>query len=406
MYFPSVPISYAVELTYACNNTCSGCANVFNSRHTEVIGEWRALFDKIAPVENRRQYADLIRLTGGEPTLHPELCQIVEYIDTFDIPFALFTNGLWPEPELIVDIFRNCRHFIGFLISLHGCTASDHTAFTESDPASFETICANIQRATANKFEVFTNTVLTKSSCDQIEEMIALSHQLGAGYTVFNRYLGRPHHLEPSEEQLRQAIKQIETLHAEGVHCRIGDCIPPCFVKNSSLGSNSGIEHCTISPQGDVRPDNLTSYIFGNIFEQSIEDIWQSDKAHWYRAQVPENCKECLELPRCRGGCRSVTIEYGLEGDRLMKRPITEIQEETIEFHPEWKPVPYFTIREEPFGYLLCRYDWSIPMTHDAKPLLEALNDKQTLAQLHEQFGDAGLELIGHLYKEGCLEFE
>jgi len=406
VYFPSIPISYSIELTYACNNTCPGCANILNSQHSVLLSEWKTLFDRIAPVQNRRQYADLIRLTGGEPTLHPELHLLIQYIDTFNIPFALFTNGLWSEPELIISIFQNSQHFIGFLVSLHGCTATAHTAFTENNPSSFEMICANIQRATTSGLEVFTNTVLTKFNCSQIDELIAISRKLGAGYAVFNRYLGQPHPLEPSEHQLREAITKIETLHAEGMHCRIGDCIPPCFIKNSSLGSNSGIEHCIISPKGDVRPDNLTSYTFGNIFEQSIEDIWQSEKANWYRAQVPEACLECLELPRCRGGCRSVTIEYGLEGDRLMKTPITEIQEEEIELHPDWKPFPNFTIREESFGYLLCRYDWSIPVTSDAKPLLDAINGNNTLAQLQEQFGESGLELLGHLYHENCLEFK
>ena len=155
-----------------------------------------------------------------------------------------------------------------------------------------------------------------------------------------------------------------------------------------------------------MRPDNLTSYTFGNLFEQSIETIWQSEKAQWYREQVPEKCLECAELPRCRGGCRSVTVEYGLEGDRLMKEPIRQAPAETIELNPDWKPVPYFTVREESFGYLLCRYDWSVPVTPDAKPFVDAINGEHTLAELQNQFGDEALDFIGHLYREGCIGFE
>jgi radical SAM protein with 4Fe4S-binding SPASM domain len=292
------------------------------------------------------------------------------------------------------------------LVSLQGSTAFVHHAFTGSEERGFEETCVSIQRAADAGLEVFTNTVLTKYSCEQIEEIIELSRKLGAEYAVFNRYLGKANPIEPAEEQLRQAIRLIEQLQSEGVSCRIGNCVPPCFTENSSSGANAGIEHCVISPEGLVRPDNLTSFTFGNLFEQSIEEIWRSDKAQWYRSQIPEKCLKCVELPRCRGGARSVAIEHGLEGDRLMKEPIRESQPETLEFDPEWKPIPYFMIREESFGYLLYRYDWSVPVTNDAKPLLDALSGENTLAELHNQFGDAGLELIGHLYKEGCIEFK
>lgn len=407
MQFPSEPLSYTVEITYACNHFCSGCANVSGSQRDLVLTDWKRLFDTIAPVEDRRKYAQLIRITGGEPTLHPDFFRIIEYVDSLDIPYAIFTNGLWNNPEQLITLFRKCTHLVGLLVSLHGSTAEAHTAFVENDGSSFQRTCANIRKATESGLEIFTNTVLTKHSCEQIEEIIALSQQLGSAHAVFDRYLGRPLPFEPSESQLRQAINRIEILHNEGVSCHLGDCVPPCFVPNSSLGANGGIEHCIISPEGNVRPDNLTSYTFGNLFEQTIEEIWQSEKADWYRKQLPESCLECVELSRCRGGCRSITIEYGLQGDPLMKQPLLEIAQDTLEFHPDWKVFPNFTIREEPFGYLLCRYNWSVPVTSDAKPLLDAImNREATLAELHERFGDAGLELIGHLYKEGCLEFE
>jgi len=78
-------------------------------------------------------------------------------------------------------------------------------------------------------------------------------------------------------------------------------------MENSSEGCNSGIEACTISPTGWVRPDNLTNYTFGNLFEQSIADIWQSQQAQAYRTQIPSNCLSCVKLAHCRGGAKSIT---------------------------------------------------------------------------------------------------
>ena len=404
--FPSAPLCYSFELTFACNNLCPGCANVLESRRDEFMTEWKFLLDRIAPSENRTKYAELIRISGGEPTLHPDFQQIIEYIDSFALPHVTFTNGRWPHPEKVLDTFKVCSHFWGLLMSLHGSDALSHKAFMGDIPGAFEETCANIKRASESGLAVFTNTVLTKYNCEQIEQLIELSQRLGAHCAVFNRYLGNVHPIEPSEAELRQAILTIEGLQEQGEACHLGDCVPPCFVKNSSIGSNGGIELCAISPSGEVRPENLTRYSFGNLFESAIEEIWQSEEAQWYRKQLPAQCEACVELDRCRGGVRAVTIEHDLIGDRLMGEAILESEPDTFEFDPDWKVIPNFRLRERQGGYLLCRINWSIPIAHDAKPFIDALNGERTLGQLHERFGDNILELIGELYKQDFIDFE
>lgn len=405
MPVPRIPLSYGIELTYACQHACPGCANVLEAHRGQCLIEWKKLFEAVAPNKHGRREAELFRITGGEPTCHPEFCEIIQYVDTFDIPYAVFTNGRWEHAERIISILQRCRNFVGFLVSLHGRTASSHNAFTAGHEADFQEICANIHHAARAGLNVHTNTVLTNENCDAIEDMIAFSQHLEAHHAVFNRYLGAPLPLEPSEEQLRLAIREIEQLQQDGLPCHLGDCVPPCFTPNSSFGPNGGIEHAVISPTGDVRPDNLTGYTFGNIFEQSIEDIWHSEKAQWYRQQIPAECLECAEISRCRGGARAVIVEYGLAKDPLMREPIRTAEPQALNLNPAWKVVPHFTIREEAFGFLLCRVNWSLPVSHAAKPMLDALNEAWNLAEVHAKFGDAGLDLIGQLYREGFLEF-
>ncbi len=405
MLFPSAPLSYAIELTYACNNSCTGCANVWGTRHQQTLTNWQNLFDRIAPPENPDKYADLIRLTGGEPTLHPELPQIVNHIDSLGIAHVLFTNGRWTDPSAIIDLYQKQKNCLGMLVSLHSSTAHDHNSLVNDDNAFAET-CANIRQAADAGIEVFTNTILSKDSCKQVEEIIQLSEELGAGYAVFNRFLGEENLHHPSKEQLRETVLLIEDLHKQGVSCRIGNCVPKCFAPNSTEGSNAGIEHCAISPEGLVRPDNLTEVVFGNIFEQSMTGIWQSEPAQQYRQQIAPACLECVELSRCRGGDRSAALEQGRGQDSLMTGPLCETEPEPIHLDPSWKPVARFRIREESFGYLVTRYNWSIPVAFTAKPILDAVNGKNTLADIQECFGDEALDLIGRLYQEDCLDFK
>ena len=405
MLFPSAPLSFAVELTYACNNSCTGCANVWGSRRQQTLTRWQELFNRIAPPEHPDKYAELIRLTGGEPTLHPEFPQIVDHVDSLGIAHVLFTNGRWPASSATIELYQKQENCLGMLVSLHGSTPDAHNSLV-GDKDAFTETCGNIRQAADAGIEVFTNTILSKESCEQVEDIIHLSKELGADYAVFNRFLGDENSLHPTKEQLREAVLLIEDLHKQGVSCRIGNCVPKCFAPNSTEGSNAGIEHCAVSPEGLVRPDNLTSTVFGNIFEQSITEIWHSEQARQYRQQIAPACLQCVEISRCRGGNRSAALELGKKQDPLMTAPIRETEEGVIHLDSRWKPVARFRIREEAFGYLVTRYNWSVPVAVTARPVLDVMNGKNTLAEIQEQFGKEGLDLIGRLYHEGCVVFE
>ncbi|OQY27316.1 MAG: hypothetical protein B6244_11075 [Candidatus Cloacimonetes bacterium 4572_55] len=406
MLFPSTPISYAVEITYACNNRCPGCANSWRSQKQLTLRDWETLFDRISPLDKRRQYAQLIRITGGEPTLHPNFSDIIRHIDGLGVAHALFTNGRWSQPDKIVRLYQECQNSLGMLVSLHGSRSEDHNFFIENIDGAFEETCRHIRMAADAGIELFTNTVLTNQNYRRIEEVIALSQKLGASFALFNRLLGKYDSLKPSEQELRQAVMQIEKLRDQGVRCRIGNCVPPCFTPNSTEGGNSGIEHCAISPTGDVRPDNVSSRVFGNIFRQSIEEIWASEDAVYYRENIPEICRGCLELCRCRGGHRTITNNGEITQDPLITRSILEKEDEIVKLNPGWTPFSNFALQKEPFGYILARYNWSTPVSFDAKPILDAIDGEKKLWEIEDMFGREAVDLIGYLSKQGFIGFE
>ena len=404
MIFPLAPILYSLELTYECTNKCPACANLWHNQQELSQDLWIRILNYIFPSNDRQKYAELIRVTGGEPTLHKNFSAIIQYIDTFQIPHALLTNGQWANPLRIVELYENCKHFIGMLISLHGHTEDIHWQFVQhTDKKIFKKTCDNISVASKKGLTVYTNTVLTRYSCDHIESIISFSKNLGAECAVFNRLIGPDHDLQPTNEQLKNAVEIIESRPDE---CRIGNCIPPCFVPNSSECSNAGIEHCAISPDGWVRPDNLTNYVFGNIFNQSIEEIWQSEKAKLYRNFLNKDCLQCKVLSSCRGGERSEIIEYGLSKDRLMKKPITKTKKRSLVLNPYWKPYPLFRIKKSKSGYVITRHNISMPVDTELKPVLECINGDLSIAELNHSFGDSLLKVLGILYDNGYIEFK
>ncbi|MBU0702548.1 MAG: radical SAM protein, partial [Chloroflexi bacterium] len=279
----STPAIYSLELTPVCNNRCRGCSNVFaEMRDARTISpplgaaEWGAILERIAP------HAEQLKLTGGEPTLHPEFEIIVRRVSALGLNFSLFTNACWPDPERVVRFLAGVPQCAGLLISLHGPTAPIHESFTGA-PGSFQEAIANIRLATSAGLLVATSTVITRQNYDQIAEIAALTADLGADHAVVSRYLGEPlPDLEPTTEELLAAVRTVEELRRSGARVRYGDCVPQCFVENSSTGCLAGVAYCAVDPWGNLRPCNHSPAVVGSLLEQPIESLWHSAAMeHW-----------------------------------------------------------------------------------------------------------------------------
>jgi radical SAM protein with 4Fe4S-binding SPASM domain len=336
---PALPTVFTLELTTRCNNRCSGCANLDlrerraqRRAHQGLMRGWRAIIDQIAEEKGAEPW--IVRLSGGEPTLHPEFFEIVAYLERRGIYHALLTTGKWQKPNELVRAYRECRYALGLLISLHGASATTHGAFVETSARSFATTCANIGLSTGQRLRVYTNTVLTRANTGEIAAIAALSRRLGATAAVFNRFVGSRHPLQPEASELRQAIATILDLKRMGYPCRIGNCLPKCFVPYSNEPAAAGFELCHISPEGEVKPDNFTTYSFGALPDQTLRQAWQSEKAWRYRSHLSAACRTCAALPYCRGGQKSPYLGQPLF-DELIGRPLTAAEAATLPDEPD-----------------------------------------------------------------------
>jgi radical SAM protein with 4Fe4S-binding SPASM domain len=318
------PLTYYLELTPDCNNRCPGCGNVFiDDKTTRPLSTrlplnaagWGAILEKIGG------HAQRLKVTGGEPTLHPEFEAIIKFIAEKSLPFTLFTNGRWNEPDRLVGFLYDLPQCLGLLISLHGSTAQAHEAFSGVQGCFAET-CENIRRASAAGLRVAISTVFTRHNVDQIADVVALSRSLGARQVVFNRYLGLPiPDIAMASDELRAAVAAVERLRAAGENVKFGSCIPACFAASSSRGCAAGLSFATIDPWGNVRPCNHAPLVIGNLRRQSVEEIWSSPGMVYWNGLVPRQCSACKLFAACHGGCRAMALLQGTRKDPLIRRP-------------------------------------------------------------------------------------
>lgn len=407
----SAPVFYALELTAACNNRCAGCSNAFSVRERAASAPlspaplraegWHQVLDRIAP------HAQRLKLTGGEPTLHPDFRAIVADIEARALDFTLFTNARWVDSAALVQFLGDCTHLTGLLVSLHGATAAAHERFTGA-PGSFAETLTNVELALAHGIPIAFSTVLTARNAGELASIVALAERLGVRTTIFNRYMGAPiAGLTLDEAGSVQAVAEVEALRQAGKPVKYGNCIPQCFTPNNSQGCLAGVAYCAIDPWGNLRPCTLSCLRAGNLLTQPLAELWHAPVMERFRESIPAACHHCKAFATCHGGCRALALEMALPADPLAHpgAPVEILPSEPIRLSPDWRPTAHYEIRPEAWGLVLLQGNQLLPLHPDARQLLQALDGQQTVAELHAQFGPPMLALLGALMRHHMLTF-
>lgn len=94
------PIAW-LEITDICNLHCEGCYRTTMTGHKplEQIKEELRFFA-------RWRNPDNVSIAGGEPLLHPEICEIVAFIDSLGMKPIILTNAVKLTPERLKELKR------------------------------------------------------------------------------------------------------------------------------------------------------------------------------------------------------------------------------------------------------------------------------------------------------------
>ena len=99
-----------IEITQRCNLTCPTCYASSSPDHHEfmTLERFRDLVDDL--LAKGKGSADLIQLSGGEPTLHPELGPMIDYaLERGVRQVYINTNGIKLSPPGLCGATRRLR---------------------------------------------------------------------------------------------------------------------------------------------------------------------------------------------------------------------------------------------------------------------------------------------------------
>ncbi|MBN2535920.1 MAG: radical SAM protein [Spirochaetales bacterium] len=340
----SAPSKVYFEITRKCNLLCKHC---YNRSRINFPGEIKKeiLFAIIDELELYGTFE--IRLTGGEPTLHPDFFEILDYLTDRDFFISLGTNGVWDD-ELIQRIISSDIKTV--IISLDGPVEFNDRVRGKGTYAAVTRTIDQLKRK--GKMNLKMNSVLCKENLHYIDEIIDLSGQLGFdGLNIAPlRTAGRAevlHHLSPLDssdmysivsritEQRRKKKIKIQTYFDILKSPDPVNKFPSSILNNKSCAA--GIEVAAVSPFGEiygcvVSPANTMSdnngkklFVAGNINEGRFIDVWL-DSSRWkaYRDLALNKSTECLHCDyysvTCFGNC--VVDSYMQDGTLNSPSPL------------------------------------------------------------------------------------
>ena len=316
----SAPSKVYFEITRKCNLSCSYCYNKSSGSFFQEISK-ETIFRLIEELERMGTFE--IRLTGGEPTTHPDFFEIVDYAIEKGFFVSLGSNGIFSET--VADRIKASGIRI-VIISLDGPEAiNDLTRST----GTFKKAVATIQRLQGMTLKI--NCVLSTENLQYIKDIVLLAETYGVEAVNFAplKVTGRantsrktltPRHMM----EIVSKINELRSAHKIKLQTYYDILVQPDQRFPSSLLNKkscaAGIEVAAISPFGEVygcvvSPANETTpskakdlFTAGSLLENTFADIWlDSNRWKTFRAlDLVKNktCTICKHYAKnCFGNC-------------------------------------------------------------------------------------------------------
>ncbi len=277
------PMVLMLEPLYTCNLACLGCAI---ERHTGKIEDRLPLEKCIAAVEQSN--APIVSICGGEPTIYPEIKELIESIIERKRHIYLCTNALLLDTRIFDRVAPHKRLTIN--IHLDGMR---HTHDLVCDREGvFDKAIAMIRQSKRLGYHTTINTTIFKETeMSEIEELCELVTGLG----VDGILLAPGYHYESvdrdiflSKQEIQNKFKRVLELSKK---YRLMST--PLYLEFTAGMRNyncSPWSTVTYTPRGWKGP----CYLIGKEYYENWEEFWTTvDWAYWESRQ-DRLCQNCM----------------------------------------------------------------------------------------------------------------
>ncbi len=277
---PERPIGAKLEITYACNLRCGFCYTD-SPRHTL----------QRTPEMSDEQWRDVVRqslelgiveavVTGGEPFLRRELTlELIETLAAARVGVTLNTNG-WFVDEEVANRLGELRGVTAH-VSLDGARAGLHDG-SRGVPGSWRRAVEGIDRLLGAGIGVCVVHVVTPDNAGGVGDFLEQMWALGVPWVratpvVVTGAAARGGEWRISHKALDEVAESFRQKHGEAMRVQI----QPGTGGGITLQGRAAPGSYLVRPNGDVRPDSLRPFTFGNAVQDGIESCWAAIREGW-----------------------------------------------------------------------------------------------------------------------------
>ncbi|MHC1610018.1 MAG: radical SAM protein [Candidatus Methanospirareceae archaeon] len=325
------------NITRECNLQCKHC---YYDAATPLEDELSTVQAYAVIDEIVETFGDNVRVTlgGGEPLMRKDLFEILEYGKERGLSLVLASNGVLLTEDVAARLKDAGVEEV--IIAIDG-TQKTHDYIRGNKV--FEKAVRGARACKAVGLDLVIDPCIMKENESEIGKILDISEHLGARQCRIFHYIamGRgKEEIPDSELDSEQYAQNVMELYEEqsrrgGIEiCTTQACqywvvlqrkaeagLPvPDFFYNEVPGCRAGIGMLSIKPNGDVLPCPLLEVKAGNVREQSLREILNSDVFLNLRSRgVKGRCGICKFKDIC-GGCR--VRAYLHTGDYMGEDPL------------------------------------------------------------------------------------
>ncbi len=277
-----LPMHVALELTYRCNLMCKHCYVNSDIKRTETMPLNMA--KKVLKELNKIGVVS-IELTGGEPTIHPNFMEILDYAYSLNFSLiAILTNGTLIDKSFINHI-KPYRNKIAFQIDLHGDNKEYVVWFTGVDFA-FEREIKAIKNLVSENFIVRVTTSVTPKNLEQMHNIAKLTKELGVHNIVFSPIVPTGRAINDKENIILSYNRKAYNLFMNNIQeltKKYGKSFISVFedkILKRDTNCGAGTRSTAITPKGYIKICQMSTPLtsLGSVFEIGIEEIFRRHK--------------------------------------------------------------------------------------------------------------------------------
>lgn len=304
-----------IEITQQCPNQCVHCSSLSSTYKTFCLS-----FNKIKELID--DAIDLgcstINLSGGEPFVHPEITQIVDYIYEKGFQCYIYTSGITlsdGKPTVVsIEMLLQLRGKVTkYIVNVEAADERTYNHIMGTSFNGFTMMKQFIRNAVAQGEVVEAHFVPMKPNYMQIPDVVKMCNEMGVSRVSFLRFVAQGRGLDNEKElklseeefaETRSLMKKCEINNFNGV--RLGIPFQGCAKRVNCMTS---ISKLNIRYDGNVYPceafKNDQPFFIShaqadNVYENRLRDIYansvylQQIREMLEKYQACETCETCL----------------------------------------------------------------------------------------------------------------